>query len=438
MPLVTIIMPSLNVAKYIDECLQSAINQTLKDIEIICVDAGSTDGTREAINRYVLTDKRVRLIDSPVKSYGYQVNLGINEATGEYIGILETDDYVDCEMYERLYDAAKKVDADYIRADYDEIFEIDEKSICNVKHIFNNEKNYNTIITAGDIPEVFANDINIWSGIYKREFLNSYNIKLNETTGAAFQDIGFKLLTLPYAKKIMYINYSGYRYRVEREGCSSCNCNVLKYAWQEFKRLLYETDILETDTYKYVLYRMIDIFICEHNKLLLQELNEGQAGIYERFVEPYYVWFKDIITNYLSEQTISYREMTDYQCSNLRTLLENHTEYNKNISEKLSAIQKYWDDMADKLYDSEVVIVSYGIRGKDALKQLMIRGTNVVAVCDNNENVRQQKVGVPMFSIDEAVKNYRCAMYVIANKKYTDVLEKQLILLGIPEVNIIL
>ena len=61
-PKVSIIMPSLNVAKYIDECLQSAIKQTLKDIEIICIDAGSTDGTREIINKYILTDKRLRVI----------------------------------------------------------------------------------------------------------------------------------------------------------------------------------------------------------------------------------------------------------------------------------------------------------------------------------------------------------------------------------------
>lgn len=437
-PKVSIIMPSLNVAKYIDECLQSAMNQTLNDIEIICIDAGSTDGTREIINKYILIDKRLRVIDSDVKSYGYQVNLGIHEAKGEYIGILETDDYVDSEMYERLYNVAKKHNVDYVRADYDEIFETNGKFICNVKHIFKDEKKYNIIMTAGDLPEVFVNDINIWSGIYRREFLNSYNIKLNETSGAAFQDIGFKLLTLTYAKKIMYINYSGYRYRVEREGCSSCNNNVLKYAWQEFERLLYETDILETDTYKYVLYRMIDVFICEHNKLLLKELNRKQLDIYKGYVEPYYVRFEKIITNYLEKQTISYEEMTDYQRNNLKPLLENQIEYNNNISKKMIATQKYWDNMEDKLSGSEVVIVSYGIRGKKALKELLLRKINVVAICDNNENVRDQNVGVPMFSTEEVTKKYRDAMYVIANKKYSDVLEKQLILLGIPKINIIL
>lgn len=438
MSLVSIIMPSLNVVSYIDECLRSAINQTLKDIEVICIDAGSTDGTREVIEKYALTDKRIRLIDSNVKSYGYQVNLGIHEATGEYIGILETDDYVDCEMYERLYDAAKKADADYVRADYDEIFEVDGRTICNAKHIFTDGKKYNVVMSACDIPEVFAQDISIWSGIYRRKFLNGYDIRLNETSGAAFQDIGFKLLTLSYARKIMYIKYSGYRYRMEREGCSSCNNNVLKYAWQEFKRLLHETDILGTNTCKYVLYRMIDIFLCEYNKLLLKELQEGQAGLYEEFVEPYYRCFKNIISDYLDNQIISYEEMTDYQHSNLKPLLENRIEYNKNTLEKLVAIQKYWDGMADKLCNTEVVIVSYGIRGKNALKQLMSRGTNVVAVCDNDESVRQQKVGVLMLSIEDAVKNYRRATYVISNKKYTEVLEKQLVLLGIPKINIIL
>ena len=228
MSLVSIIMPSLNVVSYIDKCLQSAINQTLKDIEVICIDAGSTDGTREVIEKYALTDKRIRLIDSNVKSYGYQVNLGINKAIGDYIGILETDDYVDCEMYERLYNAAKKADADYVRADYDEIFVVNGKTISNEKHIFTDWQKYNVVMRACDIPEVFAQDINIWSGIYSRKFLNSYDIRLNETSGAAFQDIGFKLLTLSYAKKIMYINYSGYRYRMEREGCSSYNNKYLQ------------------------------------------------------------------------------------------------------------------------------------------------------------------------------------------------------------------
>lgn len=99
---VSVILPSLNVGKYIGQCLESVVKQTLKDIEIICVDAGSTDGTLETINEYVERDSRVKLIVSDKKSYGYQMNLGISAATGTYIGIVETDDFVSENMYEDL------------------------------------------------------------------------------------------------------------------------------------------------------------------------------------------------------------------------------------------------------------------------------------------------------------------------------------------------
>lgn len=88
---ISVIMPSLNVSKYIKQCLQSVLNQTLEDIEIICVDGGSTDETLDIIQQYVKKDNRVKLIHSDIKSYGYQINLGIKEACGDYIGIIGKD-----------------------------------------------------------------------------------------------------------------------------------------------------------------------------------------------------------------------------------------------------------------------------------------------------------------------------------------------------------
>ena len=94
MPKVSIIMPSLNVASYIEECMESVIHQSLQDIEILCVDAGSTDGTLEILNEYAKKDGRIRVIKSDRKSYGCQMNLGMKKASGKYIGIVETDDYL--------------------------------------------------------------------------------------------------------------------------------------------------------------------------------------------------------------------------------------------------------------------------------------------------------------------------------------------------------
>ena len=105
---VSVILPSYNVGKYIRECLNSVVNQSLQEIEIICIDAGSTDGTRDIILEFADRDERIRLIDSEKKSFGYQENLGIALAKGEYIGFVETDDYVRTDMCEVLYNAADR------------------------------------------------------------------------------------------------------------------------------------------------------------------------------------------------------------------------------------------------------------------------------------------------------------------------------------------
>ena len=108
-PLVTVIMPSYNVVKYIKTCMESVLAQTLTGLEILLIDAGSTDGTLDILQEYADRDGRIRLIHSEKKSYGYQVNMGIRMAQGEYIGIVETDDFIEPDMYETLYGAAQKM-----------------------------------------------------------------------------------------------------------------------------------------------------------------------------------------------------------------------------------------------------------------------------------------------------------------------------------------
>ena len=83
-PYVSVIMPSYNVGDYIRECIESVIRQTLKEIEIICVDSRSTDGTLDVLKEYAAKDNRITLLHSDVKSYGHQVNMGLAAAKGEY------------------------------------------------------------------------------------------------------------------------------------------------------------------------------------------------------------------------------------------------------------------------------------------------------------------------------------------------------------------
>ena len=119
MPKVSIIMPSFNVAPYIKECMDSVVNQTLQDIEIIVVDAFSTDGTREILKDYAKKDKRIIILDDDKGSTGYSNNKALKQAKGEYIGIVETDDFVANDMFEKLYNIAVSNNCDIVKGDYE-------------------------------------------------------------------------------------------------------------------------------------------------------------------------------------------------------------------------------------------------------------------------------------------------------------------------------
>ena len=118
MPKISILIPIYNVEKYLKECLDSVINQTLKDIEIICINDGSTDSCAEILKAYSLKDNRIKVINKENSGYGASMNMGLEEATGDYIGIVESDDFIKEEMFANLYKIATKDDAEIVKSDY--------------------------------------------------------------------------------------------------------------------------------------------------------------------------------------------------------------------------------------------------------------------------------------------------------------------------------
>ncbi len=248
---VSVIMPSLNVKEYIDEAVTSVRKQTLDEIEIICVDAGSTDGTSDMIKKHAAEDPRIIVIDSPVKSYGHQVNMGLDAAKGEYIAILETDDYVDRDMYGSLYDMASSSGLDYIKCDYDTYF-TDENGerVFSRRRVGRSGELYDRPFTPRENPEVAFDDWYLWNGIYSAKFLNSAGIRFSETPGAAFQDVGFLHRTTSRAKRALYIDRSLYRYCVGRSDASSKSDRTLFFIRQEYGLIFDEIDDL-TDAVKF-------------------------------------------------------------------------------------------------------------------------------------------------------------------------------------------
>jgi len=221
MPKISIIIPIYNTSKYLHEALESVINQTLKDIEIICINDGSTDNSLDIIKEYAEKDKRIIIINKDNKGYGHSMNVGIKIATGEYLGILESDDYLSLAMYENLYNIAVKYNLDSVRGDFyrfvrDKNYNMELK-YCPIdsKYIW-----YNRIFNPSiDVDSCIISN-NIWSGIYRMNFIKENNIYFNETPGASFQDNGFFWQVQIFAKRVMFINKPFYYCRRDNPNSS--------------------------------------------------------------------------------------------------------------------------------------------------------------------------------------------------------------------------
>lgn len=122
-PLISVVMPMYNQEKYIVKCLESVINQTLNELEIIVVNDGSTDSSLSIVKRYAEKDDRIVIIDKPNSGYGNSVNLGMRRATGKYIGIVETDDFIAPDMFETLYNLSEDGTVDVIKGNFYDYYE---------------------------------------------------------------------------------------------------------------------------------------------------------------------------------------------------------------------------------------------------------------------------------------------------------------------------
>jgi glycosyltransferase involved in cell wall biosynthesis len=268
---ITILMPSLNVAKYIGQCMDSVVNQTYNNLEIIVIDAGSTDGTLEILEKYGQSDSRIKIIHSDKKSYGYQMNIGLRKATGDYIGIVETDDYIVPDMYETLLKTAMKYDADYVkgyaklvRGDYGNEYLAED----SYKYAVNNGL-AGKVLDTSKMTDVYVNDIFHWLGLYKRSLVE--NVSFNETPGAAFQDQRFLLQTISGAHRAVYLDKQVYFYRQNNVDSSNYSTSGLKYIYQEYQLNEECARSLGNNWYTAFLTRLIDQIVGRYNVMVIAD-----------------------------------------------------------------------------------------------------------------------------------------------------------------------
>ena len=219
---ISIIIPVYNAEKYLEQCIQSVIDQTLTDTEIICVNDGSVDGSEKIIDSFAGKDKRIKAIHKENTGYGNSVNRGIELAAGEYIGIVESDDFITESMYGDLYALSENGKADIVKASF---FDCYDEADGSITYVENHERHdmpvVNGFFNVDEYPQILRGHPSVWSAIYKRSFLIENNIRFKEVKGGGWVDNPFFFETMYAAKSIRWVPVPYYCYRKTNETSSS-------------------------------------------------------------------------------------------------------------------------------------------------------------------------------------------------------------------------
>lgn len=248
--MISVIVPIFNAEPYLGQCLQSIIDQHYTDLEIICINDGSTDDSLNILKAFAVKDPRITIIDKENEGYGATCNRGISEAEGDYISIVEPDDWIEPRMYADMLAFAKGFQdpVDIIKTAYWRIRMPDtpyeQKLNCAYK---NRIRPLRQPFLIGEAIHLLRHHPSIWSALYRRDFLNETPIRFNRIPGAGWADNPFLFETLCQAKSIIYLDSAYYCYREETQEKSSefarRNMSVPFERWNDIKDVLERLDI---------------------------------------------------------------------------------------------------------------------------------------------------------------------------------------------------
>lgn len=427
---ISVILPVLNSVHYIKECIDSILAQSLEEIELICIDAGSTDGTLEIMEEYALADTRVCIMESKKKSYGYQLNRAIQEAVGKYIGIVEADDYIDSIFYQTLYMYAEKNQfPDFVKSGFLRFMEWEGVRLfenCNRKQLHDI---FGRVIKLNNDREKGVLDLNhIWSGIYRRDFLLQKDIKLNESSGASYQDLGFSLLVGLLADSGIFIEESYYYYRIDNAESSVKSYKKWGCVIDEFHYVMHEVEKKKLDSWeikKLIWLQKPSIYLWNISRLPEKERYLFFDKIQEELLE--YGKYPNFLMSLNDEQNTTLER------------LQNKEKLDEYFNKKEQMICEFKQLIKMIKKGEKFVLVSAGTYGKRMiLFQDMIHIKYIEAVADNDIE-RQGKIWNKyiLLSINEAVQRHTANWFLITNRKSSKLIKNTLVQLGVNEKKIL-
>lgn len=289
---VSIIVPVYNVEKYLDECMNSILNQTLKEIEIILVNDGSTDCSSEICEKYARKDSRIRVVQKKNAGLGFARNTGMEIATGAYIGFVDSDDYIAPEMFETLYNKAVQ-------------YHVDTAICCESYRVFKDNKiMYPKISYQEDtvfhketviknlLPDIISSPpqcksdyvvgVSVWKGIYSADLLKSQNIKFCSEREFISEDAIFQLDYFSVKPSVVVIPDIFYYYRANNDSLS------MKYKADRFEmdKVLYREQMRKISAFeerRVLQERVQRIFIANVRLCIIQEVLNRDKNKKEAF-----------------------------------------------------------------------------------------------------------------------------------------------------------
>lgn len=255
---ISIIVPIYNTGAYLSQCLDSLINQTYKHLEIICINNNSSDNCSSILNEYIKLDNRIKIFNNPIVNVGLTRNIGIKNATGNYLCFVDSDDYIDKTTIEKVYSTIKEHDSDICFYGYYKFDDNSHKVESNMYGIVKEKKMNNpfNVFTLENHDILTITNPGSCNKMFKSSFINDNRIYFPELTVA--EDAYFTFSAFMLAKSITYLKEGLYYYR-SREGSIThtvysdpcCFCNALLLLKNKIKEIGY-TEILKESYAKLV------------------------------------------------------------------------------------------------------------------------------------------------------------------------------------------
>lgn len=343
---VSVIVPAYNTEKYLPQCLNSIINQTLKEIEIICINDGSSDDSLEIFNEFAGRDGRIKVFSHENKGLGATRNVGMNLAKGEYLYFIDSDDFIDLNALEETYYMAKEKDLDLVMfqgMSYDD----EKEAFYEDGYLSMNQLENGIVFNYKDVKDIiFDLSVNVGNKLFKREFLEDIDARFSENL--IFEDTPLYYKVMLSAKKIFFVKRPHYKRRHRADSITMSND-------EKFFDIIPITDDV------FSVFKELDLF------------ESFEKELYDYKINTIFIWFDRIDSKYKNEfyNKIKkhFESIEDDKCLDLKNKTRFCNIKKSNNLEEFNLLMEI-DELKEELKDKDLEIRKYKKKNKKLKKEV--------------------------------------------------------------------